>query len=917
MLKHYTVGLRMLIGLSLCMPSAGNVFSNVKPGGREDSGKISIPKKTTVDAPHVCGDINLTSQAQVDAFPATYDCSDITGTLSISGPDITNVDSLASLRSISSTLTINYNPKLTNLNGLRGITSISGLVIRSNPVLTNLNGLQGITSSNTGLEIVDNGNLANLDGLSGLSYVGWIFLTSNNGLTNIDGLSSVRIVSGVVTLRFNNQLANLRGFMGVTSMPGLEINGNNNLTDLTGLAGLDSINGDVSIIANTSLTAVKGLSSLKKVKSMTISSNPVLANLEGLSSLQTINGSLAITGNPLLANLHGLSGLTDVQGITISNNAALTSLQGLTSLTTIRAPGDLNISQNSSLTDIDFQRFTTLAGSLIIADNTSLTGLKNLSTLQTIGGALTISNTGVANLDSLHSLTRVGKDLEISKNSNLTSLTGLSLLTYVGAGGGPYSGAHIKYNPKLTNLDGLNKLVSIAGMLDISYNATLINLDGLSSLASLGSHFPDYLCLSIMNNAALTTLKGLRSLTTLPGPLFIENNASLPNLDGLESLTKISGYRGSLTVQGNSALTNMDGLSALTLVSGQYAFVNISNNSSLVNLNGLSSLKQINDGGPSGSLVIQNNASLADVDGLSSLTSIGSVEEYLTVVNNPNLTRSCGLYRVINGISCEYCRPHFSISGNGAGCTKDEILAGGPCCTSPGRCPQAEPTAQPTNLTLAKVTDNSMTVSFSAAAGAPTGYITLMQAFCSPFPDDIPVDGTSYQVGGRIGYSVVVGLGMETSLDIIYLNPGIDYYFDVFSYNKANGICDYLTVNPLAGSQRTASSGSPSGPTDPYDNLPWDDAKEARTVPFPNPFSDNVTIPFTTKNQNVFVQIAVYDALGKKMADLVNQSVGPGYHEAKWERSDNLGNKVPQGMYSYSIQTDESDHRMGGKMIAK
>jgi len=297
------------------------------------------------------------------------------------------------------------------------------------------------------------------------------------------------------------------------------------------------------------------------------------------------------------------------------------------------------------------------------------------------------------------------------------------------------------------------------------------------------------------------------------------------------------------------------------------------------------------------------------VDGLSSLTRIGSVEEYLTVVNNPNLTRSCGLYNVINGISCEYCRPHFSISGNGAGCTKDEILAGGPCCTSPGGCPKTEPTAQPTNLTFENVTDNSMTASFTAPTGAPTGYITLMQASRSPFPDDVPVDGTSYQVGGRIGYSIVVGLGMETSMNIIYLSPGIDYYFDVFSYNKPNGVYDYLAVNPLAASQRTSSTGSPSAPTYP--------AKEVRTVPFPNPFSDNITIPFTTKSQNAFVQIAVYDALGKRIADLVNQNVGPGYHETTWERSDNLGNKVPQGMYSYSIQTDESDHRMGGKMIAK
>src|SRR6185295_13611040 len=101
----------------------------------------------------------------------------------------------------------------------------------------------------------------------------------------------------------------------------------------------------------------------------------------------------------------------------------------------------------------------------------------------------------------------------------------------------------------------------------------------------------------------------------------------------------------------------------------------------------------------------------------------------------------------------------------------------GPCCTTPGGCPPAEPTTQPTNLSFAAVTDTTMTVSFTAATEAPAGYITLMQAFGSPFPDDAPVDGTTYRVGDVIGgRTIIVGVGPETSLDIVYLWPGVNYY---------------------------------------------------------------------------------------------------------------------------------------------
>jgi len=198
-----------------------------------------------------------------------------------------------------------------------------------------------------------------------------------------------------------------------------------------------------------------------------------------------------------------------------------------------------------------------------------------------------------------------------------------------------------------------------------------------------------------------------------------------------------------------------------------------------------------------------------------------------------------------------------------------------------------------------------------------------MQAFNSPYPNDVPVDGTVYQAGSSIGNrTIVLNVGTETSLAVTYLNPGIDYYFSIFSYNITNGNYDYATVNPLDGVQRTTSNGSPSTRVSAngaqklsgqYSEHPGSDS----ITPFPNPFSESITIPFTTSKQNAFVQIAIYDLTGKRIADVVSQNFSPGYHETEWRGTDYSGNKVSQGIYIYRIRTSETDSEVHGKLVAK
>ncbi len=67
---------------------------------------------------------------------------------------------------------------------------------------------------------------------------------------------------------------------------------------------------------------------------------------------------------------------------------------------------------------------------------------------------------------------------------------------------------------------------------------------------------------------------------------------------------------------------------------------------------------------------------------------------------------------------------------------------------------------------------------------------------------------------------------------------------------------------------------------------------------YPNPFSSSTTIPFEL-SQAGDVRIAVYDLLGRKVADLVNDQLSAGRHEVSWTPEG-----LPSGVYVYWLSTD-------------
>jgi hypothetical protein len=70
---------------------------------------------------------------------------------------------------------------------------------------------------------------------------------------------------------------------------------------------------------------------------------------------------------------------------------------------------------------------------------------------------------------------------------------------------------------------------------------------------------------------------------------------------------------------------------------------------------------------------------------------------------------------------------------------------------------------------------------------------------------------------------------------------------------------------------------------------------------YPNPFNAGTNIQFTTIADGR-VTLDVYNVLGQKVRNLVDQQMSSGTHEADWDGRDGNGNVLSTGVYFYRIQ---------------
>jgi len=81
---------------------------------------------------------------------------------------------------------------------------------------------------------------------------------------------------------------------------------------------------------------------------------------------------------------------------------------------------------------------------------------------------------------------------------------------------------------------------------------------------------------------------------------------------------------------------------------------------------------------------------------------------------------------------------------------------------------------------------------------------------------------------------------------------------------------------------------------------------------YPNPFNPTTQLRYDLPEQ-AFVQLAIYDLLGRQVITLVNRVEEAGYRSVTWNGTDTIGKAVSAGMYLYVIKA--GDYMQTKKMI--
>ena len=77
---------------------------------------------------------------------------------------------------------------------------------------------------------------------------------------------------------------------------------------------------------------------------------------------------------------------------------------------------------------------------------------------------------------------------------------------------------------------------------------------------------------------------------------------------------------------------------------------------------------------------------------------------------------------------------------------------------------------------------------------------------------------------------------------------------------------------------------------------------------YPNPFNPSTTIKYQIPDDNTFVELRVFNILGKELITLVNEKQEPGIYEVEF----NSGN-LSSGIYFYTLKA--GSHSETKKMI--
>jgi flagellar hook assembly protein FlgD len=72
----------------------------------------------------------------------------------------------------------------------------------------------------------------------------------------------------------------------------------------------------------------------------------------------------------------------------------------------------------------------------------------------------------------------------------------------------------------------------------------------------------------------------------------------------------------------------------------------------------------------------------------------------------------------------------------------------------------------------------------------------------------------------------------------------------------------------------------------------------------PNPFFDTTTWVLRIADASSDVRLSVYDALGRRVRQLVNRQLARGDHPITWDRTTDASRRAVSGVYYYELRVD-------------
>lgn len=311
------------------------------------------------------GNLTLSNLPNLNGVYAFSQLTRVEGKLTLQGLPFVWL-SLSSLQNVGE-LSVSDMPNLYYLDGLEGLTAVTGNVSLARLGVYNLLGLRNVTFIGGNLILNSLNSLDSLPGLEALTSVGNAIRIENNA--HLSSISELRNVTHLQEFSATNnpvlsQCA-LNDFLNALHLTCSSCSGNNESTpcpgggggclsgsfslgspaDVQGLAGVYCINGDITVPPETTLTDFAGLESLKIINgNLTLSYTPIVS-MHGLENLTTVTGSIRIESNSALTSVNALSALASAGEFRVFHNTAITEA----SVPALKSVGPWYLGDNQNL----------------------------------------------------------------------------------------------------------------------------------------------------------------------------------------------------------------------------------------------------------------------------------------------------------------------------------------------------------------------------------------------------------------------------------------------------------------------------------------------------------------------------------------------------------------------------------------